>query len=139
MPFDNLPAVITLLIALSVATERFTEIIKGIWPWLNEHKDDKRKEARRNATLQVLAVVGGVAISWLASPISGGVLEGEGGPLRILGLGLLASGGSGFWNSMLGYVTSIKNLKREEATQFQEAARGMPGRFPEPAEGELAP
>ena len=33
----------------------------------------------------------------------------------IFGLGLLASGGSGFWNSILTYVTKVKDIKKIEA------------------------
>jgi len=40
----------------------------------------------------------------------------------ILGLGLLASGGSGFWNSVLTYVTKVKDIKTVEADAKKKAA-----------------
>jgi hypothetical protein len=40
-----------------------------------------------------------------------------------LALGLLASGGSGFWNSILAYVTKAEDLKAAEAETRQIEAR----------------
>jgi hypothetical protein len=33
----------------------------------------------------------------------------------ILALGLMASGGSGFWNAILGYLLQVKNIKKSIA------------------------
>lgn len=136
MTFDTLPSVITLLIALSVATERFVEIIKNLWPWLDAHQEDPRAEGRRRAALQGLAVVGGVAITVLAGPVVGEVMPGETRWLTLVGLGLLASGGSGFWNSMLTYVVSLKELKRVEVRD-RTAPPAEVQVTPQPLEGEL--
>jgi hypothetical protein len=38
-------------------------------------------------------------------------------------LGLLASGGSGFWNSILTYVTKAKDIKAAEAESKQMEGR----------------
>jgi hypothetical protein len=40
---------------------------------------------------------------------------------------LLASGGSGFWNSILTYVTKAKDLKAAEAETRQIEARAKSG------------
>ena len=44
-----------------------------------------------------------------------------------LALGLLASGGSGFWNSILTYVTKAKDLKAAEAETKQLEVRAKRG------------
>jgi len=42
-------------------------------------------------------------------------------------LGLLASGGSGFWNSILTYVAKAKDLKAAEAETKQIVVRAKRG------------
>jgi hypothetical protein len=34
-------------------------------------------------------------------------------------LGLLASGGSGFWNAVLGYVKNVKDIKKSELQRLK--------------------
>jgi hypothetical protein len=73
------------------------------------------QEGWRKAALQVLAVIAGITTAWLSSaaiPKSVGIPDDWTGTLA---LGLLASGGSGFWNSILTYVTKAKDLKAAEA------------------------
>jgi hypothetical protein len=143
---DNLSTMITLLIALSVATERFVEIVKGLVPWLDVVKEDVREEGRRRAALQALAAVGGIVVSALSFPISREILpEGLGTTTTAIALGLLASGGSGFWNSILGYVMSMKALKSADALRAKvEADQTKLGVTPglpvaHPVAGRLAP
>ena len=64
MNIDTLSAVVTLLVALSVASERLVEIIKGIIPGLNQENPDPIKEGRRKAWLQILAVGCGVVTAY---------------------------------------------------------------------------
>jgi hypothetical protein len=143
---DNLSIMITLLIALSVATERFVEIVKGLVPWLDLVKENAREEGRRRAALQALAAAGGIVVSALSFPISREILpEGLGTTTTAIALGLLASGGSGFWNSILGYVMSIKALKSADALRAKvEADQTKLGVTPglpvaHPVAGRLAP
>jgi drug/metabolite transporter (DMT)-like permease len=104
------------LVALSIASERLVEIIKGLIPALSKRQEDATKEGRRAAILQIIAVLSGILTAFLAMPASKGVLPGTLTSLPgILALGLLASGGSGFWNAILSYLLQIKNLKKSEA------------------------
>ncbi len=116
----DLPATVALLVALSIASERLVEIIKGAVPPLNQENPDPAKEGRRKAALQFLAVLAGIVTTWLAWPAIDS-MEGLKLPanrvMGILALGLLASGGSGFWNSVLTYVTQVKDIKEEELKQ----------------------
>lgn len=62
----HLTAVVSLLIALRVAAERLVEIVKGFWPFLNTPQADPKREGRRRAGLQLLAVIAGIVTAWLA-------------------------------------------------------------------------
>ncbi len=67
MDTTKLTTVISLLIALSIASERLVDIIKGLIPWLNQPRLRPAEEGWRKAALQVLAVIAGVTTAWLAS------------------------------------------------------------------------
>ena len=124
MDTTQLTAIVGLLIALSVASERLVEIIKGIVPSLNKENSDATKEGRRRAVLQVLAVLAGIVTAFLAKPtIPDGIIPATAtGVWPVLALGLLASGGSGFWNSVLTYVTKVKDIKKLDAEEKKKAA-----------------
>jgi hypothetical protein len=119
-----LETAIGLLVALSIASERLVEIIKGLIPWLNTANSDPKAEARRKVVLQILAVVVGIATAFLAQT-SGSLPEGSlppgwNTPVGIFTVGLLASGGAGFWNAILSYVLQMKELKKMEVKKSGE-------------------
>ncbi len=140
--FQNLPTIITLLIVLSVAAERFVEIVKGFSHRLSERKTDPRLEARRKASLHTLAIVGGIGVTLLAWDVVvvvvGGTPTRSENVLTILALGLLASGGSGFWNTILTHVTNIKEMKRASLQALERDGSSMRA-LPQPGEGVLSP
>jgi hypothetical protein len=140
MDVNSLQVVISLLIALSVATERLTEILKSFSAYLNHDDSDPVREARRQAAVQGLAVFSGIVVSALSWPISVKLLPGgvPGHFATVLALGLLASGGSGFWNSILGYVTNLKNLQ-EASAAIAKNQSGAARPIPQPTVGVLAP
>src|SRR5262249_46349847 len=105
---------VTLLIALSVASERLVAIIKGLVPFLNQENPDPVREGWRSSLLQALAVGCGIVTAMLARPLLPSVVPGWDNPPGLLALGLLASGGSGFWNSIQGYANQIKDIKKLE-------------------------
>lgn len=106
------------IIALSVASERLTEIVKGIFfpTLLKEIVADEKLEALRKAKIQLLAVASGIAVAALSYPISSGYFEGFFKPmpepllyvLMTVSVGLLTSGGAGAWNSILGALLKLK-------------------------------
>jgi hypothetical protein len=119
---EKLTAVVSLLVALSVAAERLVEIVKGMIPSLNLECADPRLEAWRRCSIQLLAVVAGiltVILSRRAIPTGLVNLDDWGG---VLALGLLSSGGSGFWNSILTYVAKVKDVKEAEVVVKRQAA-----------------
>jgi hypothetical protein len=111
----KLTAIVTLVLALSIASERLVEILKGFFPWLDQKSSDSTAEGWRRAILQILAVVSGVLTAWLASGYLPTEIVKPDEVWKIIGLGLLASGGSGFWNSILDYFTGLKDIKNAEA------------------------
>lgn len=144
MSLETLPSLIALLIVLSVASERFVEILKGLSGFLDTtHTDDPRKERLRRMSLHILGVIAGVGIAALTWPILAQVLAEtpEAAPKRdvgtILALGLLASGGSGFWNTMLSYAVNLKDLKRTEARERKTQL--VSSDAPTPEEGQIRP
>ena len=130
MDIEKLTGLVTLLIALSVASERLVEILKGVIPFLGqEFTDDAKKEGRSRSALQFLAVLAGVVTALLAKPVLGDAIpQAMQNPTGVLALGLLASGGSGFWNSILGYFMQVKELKKAIAKQEQKREPGEPQR-----------
>ena len=111
---------VTLLVALSVSTERLVAIVKNIIPWLNTKKEDAKQEGLRRAVLHVLAFIGGIATALLAKPAVSAVLTDSLNNIwGYIALGLLASGGSGFWNSVLTYILEVKNIRAGIAEGIQ--------------------
>lgn len=123
MELNALSTLLPVLIALSMASERLVEIIKGFFPALNEEKSEPKEESRRKAYLQILAVVAGLITVLLAK--QGDLLSNLPGifteSLGVITLGLLASGGSGFWNSVLDYVNEVKKIKKMEKIEKKQS------------------
>jgi hypothetical protein len=44
-------------------------------------------------------------------------------PQAWVALGLLSSGGSAFWNSILTYVNKVKDVKKQEAEEKKDRSR----------------
>ncbi len=104
-----------------------------------------KKEDWRKATVCILAVICGIITAFLASPILAGIFKnffpddsacklslgflGENTPcgfdfstngiLLVIALGLLASDGSSFWNSILEYLLKVKDLKKSQAKRSE--------------------
>lgn len=113
MDINNISAAVAMLIALSIASERLVEITKGYMPSLSQARDNPADEGRRKATIQFIAVAAGIVTTFLAAP----ALPPNTIPdnwLSKLAIGLLASGGSGFWNSIQGYVAQAKEVKKAQ-------------------------
>jgi hypothetical protein len=115
MGLTELTALVSLIAALSIASERLVEIIKGLVPSLDLQKKDLKEEGRRRALLQILAVASGIVTALLARDYVPTQLSDPSKGWSILGLGLLASGGSGFWNSILTYLLKVKDAAKYDA------------------------
>ncbi|MDT8324526.1 MAG: hypothetical protein RRA94_10460 [Bacteroidota bacterium] len=113
MVLTQLSDLIIFLVALSIASERLVEIIKGLTPFLREKSENETAESWRVVALQLLAMASGVFTAHLTMPAAAEILpESWTSFPGILALGLLASGGSSLWNAVLGYVSSVKDAAR---------------------------
>ncbi len=129
MDATKLTAIVSLLVALSIASERLVEIIKGLIPALNLEKPHPTTEGWRRCILHVLAVCAGILTVFLSRNAIPKELYDVTTNSGIVSLGLLASGGSGFWNAILTYVTKVKDIKAVDAEQKKrDALNGGPAR-----------
>lgn len=112
----SLEAIIGMILCVSIASERLVEISKGFFTSLNATDLDPREEARRKSIIQIMSVVAGLITAFLSSPILAHQFNSnlQNHILYSVAIGLLASGGSGFWNAILGYMLEIKNMKKAE-------------------------
>lgn len=121
---SKLVPVVTLVLALSLASERLVEIAQAFLPLgLNQRQGDARTEARRRAKIQALAIVAGLLTALLATPLLVTDFRWQKHIWVILGLGLLASGGSSLWNSILGYLNGVKQKKECEVEQQRQTVQ----------------
>jgi len=123
MTIDKLTSLASLILALSIASERLVEIIKGYIPLLSTPGATKESEGRRRATLQLMAVAAGIITAWLSRAYIPKELSDAMDGRAFLGLGLLASGGSGLWNSVLSYLLKVKDIKGAQAAGLERALR----------------
>lgn len=103
---------VTIVAAVSVGSERLVEIIKSFNSYLSTAQQDPHKESRRKGVLQLLTVVA-CLITVLIMPDYGG--DSTYTITQKIGIALAASAGSVFWNSILGYVTKVKDTKSADA------------------------
>jgi len=111
---ESITSALTLVIAVSIAVERVTEILKQMVPLLGKEIKDPAAENRRRAALQVLAAAVGALIAWTGNLQLGSHLAGP--PVWIL-IGLMASSGSGFWNHALDAVRAMKVTAEKQAAK----------------------
>jgi hypothetical protein len=116
---DSISTSITMIIAVSLAVERVTEILKQMVPWLATELTDEGKERRRRAALQLLAAAIGTLIAFVGNLKLGS----QTGPGTDVLVGLMASGGSGFWNHALDAVRALKINTEAAATEKQAASK----------------
>jgi hypothetical protein len=125
----SLTSFVTLMIAVSVAVERMVEVLKGFFPTtrLFQANADPVKEAHRCAWIHILAGACGYTVAWVGkvdifSTI--GILKA--GQLMVFQCelyweaswaitGILASGGSAFWNHALDLIKATKVQQEKQA------------------------
>ena len=100
---DKVNTLLGFLVALSLATERIVEIIKGAPPfslWLAAERKTPWVEQARQASIHVLAIlVGTILASQTLAQFSTAFGQPVSGWWVPFVLGAMASGGSGIWNS----------------------------------------
>jgi hypothetical protein len=122
----DIESTIAIILVLSIASERMVEIVKNFIPWLSIETTDMKQEGRRRGCLHAMAVVAGIVTAFLGMDYFPKELMTTGTEgmrsVHVLGLGLLASGGSGFWNAILTYFVKLKDVKGAEAVEAKRDA-----------------
>lgn len=115
---EALGAILALLLALSLATERIVEILKKapILRWvLGKESPYFSKESRQWIIRLVALGVGTYLVVQVQGPLAQTLNLGQKTvtlePQTIFLFGALASGGSDFWNSALEIVRGVKKVK----------------------------
>ncbi|MGC5699276.1 hypothetical protein J4P02_03625 [Pseudomonas sp. NFXW11] len=114
---ETITLLISYVLGIAVASERIVEMIKGVFPILWQAKDDSKQEAFRRSLLQALSIVISVGVAFTATATLPNELKTLGWVERapgVIALGLMAAGGSGFWNVLLTLMQNIKDLKKGE-------------------------
>ena len=147
MSIIDLSALVALLLSISLAAERLVAVVKSLIPWLavepikNPAVADTSPDRWRQLLLQILMFLAGwVTSAFLCGPrfdLFGSVTLSSSGSLSLpaIVMGLLSSGGSAFWTSLLGYTKAVqegrttRSLKErmEFQRQYEETA-ASPGR-----------
>ena len=117
---DKLAALVSTLLALSLAVERVIEILKGMLAkyWLFREDTESSKEQKRCALIHILSALIGCVIAGLGHiAIIGSwnfehYLDNTG---NVLLVGLLSSWGSAFWNHILDILKAMKVDKEVKA------------------------
>ena len=116
---EDLTAILSFLVVLSLATERITEVIKKV-PGLSRVLFKKREEGSnaelaRQMAVQVLGIIVGTAFAYQVMDSIGDLLGVSAVNFWMcLLFGALASGGSGLWNSLLDIVREFKIQKEKD-------------------------
>jgi hypothetical protein len=123
---DKLTAVLASLAVLSLATERITEAIKGL-PFLNKllatEQQEKSKEEIRKAAIHILAIAVGTTLAYMTRDQLSTALGIKFDSFLIcLVYGAMASGGSGFWNSVLDVARQFNKQKQLVTEELKKRA-----------------
>lgn len=116
--------IIALLGAMSLSVERVVEIIKNMIPFLAEEQSDPKKKNYRIAALHFIAAIVGTVIAFVAQeqiqPLLSNIFKTPGnvGISGCIIIGLLASGGSGFWNQCLSILGEVQKTKKAQTLKL---------------------
>ncbi len=122
---DKLTTLLSFLAALSFATERITEMVKGLpilSAWFAVERKPGPEEEFRKASVQGLALLAGTLVAYLVrDPLAKQFGVTDLSPYTYWVFGAMASGGSGIWNSALDIVREV-NRQKQIATEKLKAA-----------------
>lgn len=137
MSIDDLTGLITVILAISLASERLVTFLKTLIPQLADKAPGQVQVPQSDYIRQVIVMLLAFLSCWLTSsflitdcksflclkdPID---LKGSSLDIPVYLMALLASGGSAFWASLLGYTKAVKDIKKEQITQEKMASEKM--------------
>ena len=128
---NSLTTLFAFLATLSLATERITEVVKGLpilSGWLAVEKaPGSSAEALRKACVQVLAIaIGSLLTAMTQDQLSTATGLHATGFWAFLLFGAMASGGSGLWNSALDIVRDVNRQKQMLTDQLKAKQQSAP-------------
>jgi hypothetical protein len=105
---------VSIILAISLASDRLVTFIKTLIPWLAEKPAAAQpvqptNDTARRVTVMIIAFAAATLTSWL--------LGQDKLPYNFWIMGLLASGGSAFWTNILAYLSAIKDISNQKAVQ----------------------
>lgn len=122
---NTLTSLVALLAAMSIAVERVVEILKNLVPFLRNTQAGYWENLRFSA-LHVLAALVGTIVAWETQPTIAGLFPslatGKLGWMSTVVIGLMASGGSAFWNHALDLIQASKVKAEAGAARAMAAA-----------------
>lgn len=130
---ETITVLISYVLGIAVASERVVEMVKGVVPILWQAKDDPKEEAFRRSLLQALSIVVSLIAAFAATAALPNELKGLDWLQRAPGtiaLGLIAAGGSGFWNAVLTLVANVKDFKKGEIEAQRRGVGAAPAAAP---------
>ena len=127
---DALSTLASLALAGSLAVERLVTIIKTFFPSLSEvarpalGESDARADMDRRLRVLLVTIFASQLTAYILASGDGGL----GGEIKVgpqLGIpwplfGLLISGGSAFWTSIVAYASALKDVQKGEAKQVEQ-------------------
>ena len=122
---------ISVILSISLASERLVTFLKSVFPYLAGPQapdipdPNSNEEKVRKITLMIISFL----TAWIAASFLNGkfdLFDGldtkiENIKIPFLIIGLMASGGSAFWNSLLSYVKASRDVTQQQ--NFQESVR----------------
>lgn len=120
--------IISLILAISLASERLVAFLKTLIPWLASNQTPGPPVDPKTEKIRKLVVMG---IAFLAAWLTAGFLSDPGtgyifGKITLIPdkfhlpcviVGLLASGGSAFWANLLGYFKGLKDISTQKVIE----------------------
>lgn len=119
----DLTKLVTLILGISLSSDRLVTLLKSIFPQLaappasaGDEPANTWQEITKKVSLMVFAFFCSFITALLFPECKDGIFN-----MGILGnvpawfIGLLASAGSAFWTNILGYLSSLKDLKIQQA------------------------
>lgn len=118
---ERIEAFLVMMTVVAAATERVTELLKRLVPWLGQHLEDEEvPENWRRAAVLGLSALCGTTIAWVQNVTVPGL---PGGWPTWIAVGLAASGGAALWNNLLEIVRAIKTARTAMAEEARRNSR----------------
>jgi hypothetical protein len=129
MDVNSVTTLVGFVAGLSVATERLTEVIKGVPGISSLLAVDMKgsKEELRKAVIHVVAIAIGAFLTYLSYSQIATAIGSQSVNIGVcLLFGAMAAGGSGMWNSVLDIVRGVNKQKQIATDQLAASANPQP-------------